>query len=113
YSLNYGLGFVLIHVLHLTIATKQPAMTAATLAAALDGRESRESRLNAIADLAAQVSRSQWVSIAGNVVVTMLTAFSISLLAAVLLGWRPTSPEKALHLLEDLHPWRSLALFYA
>ena len=27
------LGFVLIHVLHLTIATKQPAMTAATLAA--------------------------------------------------------------------------------
>jgi hypothetical protein len=38
FSLNYGIGFVLIHVLHLTIATKQPAMTAATLAAELDGR---------------------------------------------------------------------------
>ena len=37
FSLIYGLGFVVVHILHLTIATKQPAMTAATIAAALDG----------------------------------------------------------------------------
>jgi site-specific recombinase len=35
-SLNYGLGFVLIHILHFTVATKQPAMTAARLAAAIE-----------------------------------------------------------------------------
>lgn len=35
-SLNYGIGFVLIHLLHFTVATKQPAMTAALLAAAID-----------------------------------------------------------------------------
>jgi site-specific recombinase len=113
FSFNYGLGFVLIHVLHLTIATKQPAMTAATLAGALDGRDSRESRLNALADLAAEVSRTQWVSIAGNVTVAVLTAFAIALTAARFLGWESASPEKAAHLLHDLHPWHSLALLHA
>jgi site-specific recombinase len=113
FSLNYGLGFVLIHVLHMTIATKQPAMTAATLAAALDGREGREARLDALVELSAQVSRSQWVSIAGNVSITMLAAFSIALLAGQFAGWQAAAPEKALHLLHDLHPWHSLALLHA
>jgi site-specific recombinase len=113
YSLNYGLGFMLIHVLHLTIATKQPAMTAATLAGALDGRDSRESRLDALTELAAEVSRTQWISIAGNVAITMLTAFAIALTAAQFLGWHTAGPEKAAHLLHDLHPWKSLALLHA
>jgi site-specific recombinase len=113
FSLNYGLGFVLIHVLHLTIATKQPAMTAATLAGALDGRDNRETRLDALADLAAEVSRTQWVSIAGNVTITMLTAFAIALTAAQFLGWQLARPDKAAHLLHDLHPWQSLALLHA
>jgi site-specific recombinase len=113
FSLNYGLGFMLIHVLHLTIATKQPAMTAATLAGALDGRDSRESRLDALTELAAEVSRTQWISIAGNVAITMLTAFAIALTAAQFLGWDAAAPEKAAHLLHDLHPWKSLALLHA
>ncbi len=113
FSLNYGLGFMLIHVLHLTIATKQPAMTAATLAGALDGRDNREARLDALADLAAQVSRTQWVSIAGNVSITMLTAFAIALTAVQFVGWSAAGPEKAAHLLHDLHPWHSLALLHA
>src|SRR5574337_906255 len=33
--LNYGLGFVLIHLLHFTVATKQPAMTANAIAASI------------------------------------------------------------------------------
>jgi site-specific recombinase len=113
FSLNYGLGFVLIHVLHLTIATKQPAMTAATLAASLDVRDSREVRLNSLAELAAEVSRTQWVSIAGNVTITLLTAFAIALTAMQFVGWNPANADKAAHLLHDLHPWHSLALFHA
>ena len=113
FSLNYGLGFVLIHVLHLTIATKQPAMTAATLAAALDGRDNREARLDTLADLAAEVSRTQWISIAGNVSICLLTALAIALTTGRFLGWDPVSPEKAALLLHDLHPWRSLALLHA
>ena len=113
YSLNYGLGFVLIYMLHLTIATKQPAMTAATLAASLDGREDREARLDTLAELAAEVSRTQWVSIAGNVSIAMLTAFAIAMTAGRFLGWEPVDPAKAAHLLHDLHPLRGLALPYA
>jgi len=113
YALNYGLGFVIIHLLHLTIATKQPAMTAATLAASLDGREDREARLDTLAELAAEVSRTQWVSIAGNVSIAMLTAFAIAMTAGRFLGWEPVDPAKAAHLLHDLHPLRGLALPYA
>jgi site-specific recombinase len=113
YALNYGLGFVIIHVLHLTIATKQPAMTAATLAASLDGREDREARLDALAELAAEVSRSQWISIAGNVSIAMLTALAIAMVAGRFLGWEPVDAAKAAHLLHDLHPLQGPALLYA
>ncbi len=113
FSLNYGLGFVLIHVLGLTIATKQPAMTAATLAAALDGTQGREARLEALTRLAAEVNRSQWVSIAGNVTVGFLTALAISMTAGAFLDLQPVDAGKASHLLHDLHPWHSLALLHA
>lgn len=113
FSLIYGLGFVLVHVLHLTIATKQPAMTAATIAAALDGTPDKDARLDRIAKLAAQVSRTQWVSIAGNVAIGFLTSLAIAMVGAEFLDWNPIGHEKAEHLLHELHPWRSLALFHA
>ncbi len=113
FSLIYGLGFVLVHILHLTIATKQPAMTAATLAGALDASTDRDTRLTQISALAAQVSRTQWVSIAGNVVIGFLTALAIGLVGKTFLGWEPVNLEKAEHLLHDLNPWQSLALFHA
>lgn len=113
FSLIYGLGFVLVHILHLTIATKQPAMTAATLAAALDITSDRSERLDRIATLAAQVSRTQWVSIAGNVVIGFLASLAIVMVSGEFLGWEPVSLEKADHLLHELHPWKSLALFHA
>ncbi len=113
YSLNYGLGFVLVHILHLTIATKQPAMTAATLAAALDGKQNREARLNVLTDLAAQVSRTQWISIAGNVSIGFLTALAIAMVGAQFFDWHPVAPDKGAHLMHDLHPWKSLAIVHA
>ena len=113
YSLNYGLGFVLVHALHLTIATKQPAMTAATIAASIDGVTDRRSRIAALVEVAAKVSRTQWVSIAGNVTVGFATALSISLVAGRLLGSHPIGEAKAEHLIADLHPWQSPALLYA
>ncbi len=113
FSLIYGLGFVIVHILHLTIATKQPAMTAATIAAALDATSDRDERLDRIATLAAQVSRTQWVSIAGNVLIGFLTSLAIAMVGAEFLGWSPIGAEKAEYLLHELHPWQSLALFHA
>jgi site-specific recombinase len=113
YSLDYGVGFVLIHVLHLTIATKQPAMTAATLAAALDGQQSRDARLGVLVELAAQVSRTQWISIAGNVSIGFIMALFIAMTAGQFIDWHPVDPVKGAHLLHDLHPWQSLAILHA
>ncbi len=113
FSLNYGLGFVLIHALHLTIATKQPAMTAATLAASIGGYANRAERINALVDVAAKVVRTQWVSIAGNVSVGFMTACSLTLVAGRFWGLHPMTTSKASHLIEDLNPIFSPALIYA
>ena len=32
YSFNYAMGFIMIYLMNFTLATKQPAMTAATMA---------------------------------------------------------------------------------
>lgn len=41
-SLNYGLGFVFIHILGFTVATKQPAMTASKLAQEIEQDENNK-----------------------------------------------------------------------
>jgi site-specific recombinase len=112
YSLNYGLGFVLVHLCGFTIATKQPAVTAATLASAVDPNESREERIDALTGLAAEVSRTQWISIVGNVAVGFSTALVIAL-GLNALDVNPVSADKGDHLLHELDPVRSLALLHA
>lgn len=102
YSLNYGLGFVLIYMLHLTIATKQPAMTAQTIAGYLgDARAGHGEALDRIVDLVAAVSRSQMAAILGNVIVALPLAILIGM---ALTAWQgaPVSVAKAEHLLHDL-----------
>lgn len=113
FSLNYGLGFVLIHLLHFTIATKQPAMTAATLAASLDGAKNREERLTALTELAVCVCRTQFVAILGNVLLGFGTALGV--IALLIFGFEvhPVGAAKAATLLSELHPWRSMAVPHA
>lgn len=110
YGLNYAIGFVVVYLLHFTIATKQPAMTAALIAQALDrGRE----RLQEVADLVVHVLRSQFVAVVGNVAVALPTALAIALAWAAATGAPLAGPEKAAHLLHELDPLHSLALPHA
>ncbi|WP_205881922.1 site-specific recombinase [Leeia aquatica] len=114
YSLNYSLGFMLVHVLHFTIATKQPAMTASKLAASIDAAVSRgKAQLEELAELCVQVARSQFSAIMGNVLVAMPTALVIALFWQWASGQHLANPDKVAHLLHDLHPWQSLALPHA
>ena len=104
FSMIYGLGFVLIYLLGLTVATKQPAMTAQTLAGLLgELKPNRSAELERVADVAAAVSRSQLAAIFGNVVVAFPVALLVGL-AFTLLGGEAVGPDKALHLLGDLDP---------
>lgn len=112
-SANYGGGFVLVHVLGLTIATKQPAMTAATLAAAIDPAHTGPSPTDEIADLIVRVCRSQLIAILGNMLFAVLTAFLIAQAWLAVTGRALVDPAHARHLLDDLHPWHSPALAHA
>lgn len=113
YSLNYGLGFVLIYMLHFTIATKQPAMTASFLAASLANTEAGRDRLDNLVEQIVRTLRSQFIAIVGNVVL----AFGIPVLIAyaILLntGAHYLDPQQAEHLLTAQNPIASLALFHA
>lgn len=110
YSLNYSAGFMLVHVLHFTIATKQPAMTAALLAKAID--EGKQ-KLDELVELVVRVLRSQFIAIIGNIALAIPTAFAIALAWQALYGSHLVPPEKAAHLLLDLDPLHSLALPHA
>ena len=114
YSSNYAGAFITIYLLHLTLATKQPAMTAATLAAALDkakGRKGRD-RYEALVDLMARVWRSQFIAFVGNV----FMAFSVGV--ALVYAWvalfgGDLFVNKAPKLIHELDPFTSLALLHA
>jgi site-specific recombinase len=116
YSLNYSFGFMLIHVLHFTVATKQPAMTASRIAAGLHnkgGKEGRNIDIDSMAELIVKVVRTQFVAVLGNLATAMPTAYLIAWVCFYLTGHHLVSPEKAQHLLHDINPFTSLALFHA
>ncbi len=105
YSLNYGLGFVLVYMLHLTIATKQPAMTAQTIAGYLgEAKAGRSETLDRIVDLMAAVSRSQMAAIFGNVIVAFPLAIVIGVLLTAILGHSPVDELKGEHLFKEISP---------
>jgi len=115
-SLNYGLGFVLIHLLRGTVATKQPAMTAARIAAEITEAQAPGAAgrawLPRVVDLLVQVVRSQVVAVAGNIGVALPVAALVTWGSLVLLGVAPAAPQKAATLLGQLDPLGP-TLFYA
>lgn len=113
YSLNYALGFIAIYLLHFTLATKQPAMTAATLAAALTESKKQKQKYRDFAILFAQLFRSQFIAFVGNVII----AFPIALLFAygilAVFDYDMMTTEKSAKMIKDLSPVHSLAIFHA
>jgi site-specific recombinase len=113
FSMNYSIGFMLIHVLHLTIATKQPAMTAARIAAGLSSKDGRHIDLDNMAELVNKVFRTQCIAVLGNLATVIPAAWGIATLWRQVTGAHLVSPDKALHMLHDIDPFHSLALLYA
>jgi len=112
---NYALSFVLIMLLHLTVATKQPAMTAPALAACLKGTSAgaADAALEGFVDEVACLLRSQFVSIVGNVGLVMPVVIALSALLA-LAGWDGAmSAGKAGEILRQHHLLGPTALFAA
>jgi site-specific recombinase len=111
-GLNYALSFVLVQLLHFTVATKQPAVTAPAMAAKL--RHIRQPHaLRAFVDEVAHLLRSQIAAIIGNLGLVVPTVLLIS---HVLLLWAgaPMIDEATAHyVLKSLHILGPTGLFAA
>lgn len=113
-SMIYGLGFVFIHMMHFTVATKQPAMTAAALAATVQhSKGSKVAQMAELATLIINIIRTQFIAILGNI------SIAIPVAAFLVWGWQQVFHEaflthsKATHVLHDLDPFSSLAIPHA
>ncbi|WP_317203504.1 site-specific recombinase [Janthinobacterium sp.] len=113
FSMNYSIGFMFIHLLHFTVATKQPAMTASRIAAGLHSRDGRNIDLDSMAELINKVFRTQYIAVLGNLATAIPTAYLIAFAYKEWTGRHLVTPEKAMHLLHDIDPIGSPALFYA
>ncbi|MBK9175453.1 MAG: recombinase [Flavobacteriales bacterium] len=114
YSMNYAMAFIAIYLLHLTLATKQPAMTAATIASALDAgrKEGASQRYEVLAGLIARVWRSQFIAFVGNVFMAFPVAVLLGLAWNLSVGHELLA-HKSDALLQELDPLTSLAIPHA
>jgi site-specific recombinase len=112
YSMNYSLGFMLVHVLHWTVATKQPAMTAQHIAASLHSSDGRRLDIDSMAELVNKVFRSQLMAVLGNIATCFPTAFVLALAYHYVTGHHLVAPEKAWHLVQESDPVHTPAVLY-
>jgi len=117
YCLNYGLGFMLIHILHFTVATKQPAMTANAIAAAIgdmqSGGRDRQRDPAPVVALVARTVRTQLAAILGNVGLAVPMAMLFGFLLYLFAGAHFVAPDKAHALLTEINPVESGAVLFA
>ncbi|GGH60693.1 hypothetical protein GCM10010975_23640 [Comamonas phosphati] len=111
-GLNYALSFVLIQMLHFTVATKQPAMTAPAMAAKLKDLQNEQS-IAEFVDEVAHLVRSQVAAIFGNVLVVGPAALLLSLGFAKLAGHAPLDGPHAVSVLDSLSLLGPSVLFAA
>jgi site-specific recombinase len=100
-GLMYAASFVLIQLLHLTLATKQPAMTAPAMAAKLKDIEGGQA-IEDFVDEVTHLVRSQVAAVFGNVLTVVPAVLLVHVLVILISGRPMISPEEALHVLHTL-----------
>ncbi|HWH73822.1 MAG TPA: site-specific recombinase [Methylibium sp.] len=100
-GVNYAGSFVLIHLLHWTVATKQPAMTAPAMAARLED-VSDDDAVEGFVDEVAHLIRSQTAGIVGNLAMVFPLVLLVQWVAQAVLGAPLVGRASAEHVLHDL-----------
>ncbi len=113
YSVNYAAGFITIYTTGATLATKQPAMTASTIASSLDDKKSNTPNLPELAILISEVMRSQTASFIGNLMIVFPLTLAMAYGWEILFGFPIADAETAQKMIDAQHPLRSLSLLYA
>jgi site-specific recombinase len=103
-GVNYALSFLLVMLLHWTVATKQPAMTAPAMAASLPDAEAPavDGALEGFVDRVAQLMRSQIAGIIGNLALCAPLVLALQVLSGLAFGAPLVGAKEARHVLHSL-----------
>lgn len=112
YSMNYAMGFIMIYLMGFTLATKQPAMTAATMTKVLAEEENSKGNNTEFANLVSKLFRSQFIAFIGNVLLSFPIALIIIYGLDVFFS-QNLAVERSDKLLKDLDPFKSKAILHA
>ena len=111
-GMNYAVSFIVLQMLGLALATKQPATTAATLARIIrDNRGHQRSRK--LADFVARITSTQLAAAMGNVIAVTVGAVLFEWLWLELFRESYLHHRSATYVLETLHPYASGTAFFA
>ncbi len=109
---NYAASFLAMQFLGLTLATKQPSMTAAALAATI--RESKgQHQLDGLVTLIARISRSQLAAAIGNVFTVIPVVWLLDLLWITVTGDHFLDRRTAATTIASFDPLHSGTIFFA
>ena len=121
---NYAISFLLIHLLHWTVATKQPAMTAPAMAEKLAALRSAgagaaraddddSAAVEGYVDEVTHLVRSQIAGIAGNLALVIPVVLGVQAAAWALWGAPLVGEQDARHVLQSITLLGPTALFAA
>jgi site-specific recombinase len=111
-GLNYAVSFVLMHVFHLALATKQPSMTGAALASILQRCEDA-TKIDELVIYVQRIVRSQLAAAFGNIIAVGAGAVVFSLLWKLIFGSPFLNVETAEYAVSSMNPIHSGTIFYA
>ena len=109
---NYAVSFVLLQILGLVLATKQPAATAATFAGIVRDNRGLE-RSSKIAYLVSHITSTQLAAAVGNVLAVSAGAVLFEKLWVVMFAHSYLPAESATYVYQTLHPFASNTGLYA
>lgn len=111
-GVNYATSFVIVQLLHFTVATKQPAMTAPAMADKLT-ELGNDDRVEGFVDEVVHLIRSQAAGIFGNLGVVVPLVLAVQLGVEATFGAPLVGRQDAQHVLESITLLGPTALFAA
>ncbi len=111
-SIDYAASFVIMQLLGFTLATKQPSMTAASLAGVIRDKEG-PGQLDELVRLISRIARSQFAAALGNVSAVILAATLFDLVMQRAYGHSFLPEKDAIKTIESFDPLGSGTIFYA
>jgi len=111
-GVNYAASFVIVQLMHWTVATKQPAMTAPAMAARLTDLSS-DAAVEGFVDEVAHLIRSQVAGIAGNLLAVIPVVLAVQMLWQAVFGAPLVGVQTGAHVLESITLLGPTAFFAA